>query len=298
MDFVPVIVGNPRRKTTRLVLSLVLCLLACLPLAAQDRPLRTTDAEILPPGTLRVQVGFDFLQDVSFPLTGLSGDLTSVGVIGMRLGVGKMVEVQLEGAVQNFLSVKNQGTSFVPVVSLRGTNSTRDTGDFSALTKVRIFSETDRRPSLAMRFGFKMPNSKQNHGIGTNSTDVFAVLILQKHFGKLNLFGNAGLAILQATNTRFKQNDVLLYGAAFAYPLHPRVNLVGEVAGRQATRKITVDLIGTESRSQARLGAQIFAGGFQWDVAGIVGLYKNDPRSGFTFGVSKDIHIFDYGKVK
>src|SRR5712692_6511149 len=297
MDFFQVIVGNPVRNPSRLIPALILCLLACLPLGAQNRPLRTTDAEILPPGTLRVQVGFDFLQDVEFPLTGLSGDLTSVGVIGMRMGVGKMVEVQLEGAVQNFLSVKKQGTSFVPV-SLASTNSAHDVGDFSLLTKVRIFGETDHRPSIAMRFGFKMPNSKQNRGIGTNSTDVFAIFIPQKHFGKLNVFGNAGVAILQASNTKFSQNDVIIYGGAFAFPLHPRLKVVGEVAGRQSTRKITADLTGTESRSQARFGLQIFSGGFQWDLAGIAGLTKTDARSGFTFGISKDIHLFDYGKVQ
>jgi len=149
-----------------------------------------------------------------------------------------------------------------------------------------------------MRFGFKMPNSKQNRGIGTNSTDVFAAFILQKHFGRLDIFGNVGLAILQASNTKFSQNDVIIYGGAFAFPLHPRLKVVGEVAGRQSTRKINADLTGTESRSQARFGLQIFTGGFQWDLAGIAGLTKTDARSGFTFGISKDIHLFDYGKVQ
>ncbi len=283
-------------RLRRLVFPFLLCLFASVPLAAQNRPLRTVDAETVPPGTLRAQVGFDFLQDVDFPLSGLSGDLTSVGVIGLRLGVGKMIEVQLEGAVQNFLDIK-PGASFVPL-ELAGQRSAHDVGDFSLLTKIRIFGETDHRPSLAMRFGFKMPNSKQNNGIGTNSTDVFALFILQKHFGRLNVFSNLGIAILQATNTQFKQNDVLLFGGAFTYPLHRRVNLVGEVAGRKSTRKISVELAGTESHSQARLGFQILAGGFMWDVAGIAGISKDDPRSGFTFGLSKDIKLFDYGKVR
>ena len=239
---------------------------------------------------MRAQVGFDFLQDIDFPLSGLSGDLTSVGVVDLRLGVGKMVEVQLQGAVQHFLDVKKQGASFVSL-------STHDTGDFSLITKVRIFPETGRRPALAMRFGFKMPNSNQARGIGTNSTDAFAAFILQKHFGKLNLFGNLGLAILQSPNAKFSQNDVLIYGGAFTYPLHRRFNVAGEVVGRHSTRTINKDLTGTESRSQARFGFQIFAGGFQWDVAGIAGLTKNDASTGFTFGVSKDIHLFDYGKV-
>ncbi len=286
------------RTVHRLLLLLAAVFFVCVPLSAQDRPLRTADAEILPPGTMRVQAGFDFLQDAAFPLSGLSGDLTSVGVLNLRLGIGKLVEVQLEGAAQNFLDVKKQGASFVPVLKLTGPRSTHDTGDFSLITKVRIFGETDRRPALALRFGYQMPSSNQARGIGTNSTDVFFTLILQKHLHNFNLFGNLGLAILQAPNAKFSQNDLLLFGAAVVYPLHPRVNLVGEVAGRHSTRKIDESLLGTESNSQARFGAQILAGGFQWDVAGIAGLTKNDPRSGFTFGLRKDIHLFDYGKIK
>lgn len=279
---------------------LLLCLLCVLlpsGLSAQNRPLRSADAEVVPPGTLRVQVGFDFLQDVDFPLSGLSGDLTSVGVVDLRMGVGKMVEVELQGAAQHFLDVKKQGASFVPL-NLTGANSTRDVGDFSLITKIRIFPESGHRPSLAMRFGFTMPNSNQARGIGTNTTDVFAVFILQKHFGKLNVFGNLGLAILQSPNALFSQNDVLLYGGAFGYPLHRRLNVVGEVAGRHSTRSINAGLVGTESRSQARFGFQVLAGGFQWDLAGIAGLTKVDAHTGFTFGVSKDIRLFDYGKIQ
>ncbi len=282
----------------RFAWSLAAVLGAVIVASAQDRPLRTADTATVPPGTLRTEVGFDFLQDVDFPLSGLSGDLTSVGVLNLRMGVGKLVEVQLEGAIRNFLDVKQRGASFVPVLQLSGTNSTHDSGDFALSTKIRLLPESGPRPSFAVRFGFIMPNSNQARGIGTNTTNVFAVLVLGKHFGKLNVFGNAGVEILQAPNAKFSQNDVLRYGLAFTYPIHTRVNLVGEVAGRYSTRTIDVDLIGTESRSQARLGFQILAGGFQWDLAGIAGLHANDPRSGLTFGVSKDIRLFDYGRIR
>ena len=264
----------------------------CLPLHAQNRPLRTADAEIVPPGTMRAQVGFDFLQDVDFPLSGLSGDLTSVAVINIRSGVGKIIEIQMYGAAQQFLDIKKRGASFVPL-NLTGSRSTRDTGDFTFATKIRVLAEAARRPALAFRFGYQMPNSNQSRGIGTNTTNIFAEVIAQKHFGRLNVFGNVGLIILTAPNALYTQNDVISYGAAFTYPLHQRVNLVGEVAGRHSTRKIDVNLIGTESRSQARLGVQIFAGGFWWDFAGIAGLTSRDPRSGFTFGISKDIRLFE-----
>jgi hypothetical protein len=265
---------------------------------AQDRPLRTADAETVSSGTLRAEIGFDFLQDVGFPLSGLRGDETSVGVVDLRMGVGKIAEIEVAGSVQNFLDVKSQGVSFVPNLELTGVNSTHDTGDFSLATKIRILKNEGKRPGLAFKFGFIMPNSNQARGIGTNTTNVFALMALEEQIKKLSVFGNLGVEILQAPNALFTQNDVLIYGGAFKYPIFRRVNLVGEVNGLYSSRSINDALIGTQSSGQARLGLQIFAGGFTWDVAGIRGINKYDPSSGFTFGVSKDFHIFDYNKIE
>lgn len=269
----------------------------CSTARAQDRPLRTADTETVPAGTLRAEIGFDFLQDVGFPLSGLRGDETSVGVIDLRMGVGKIAEIEVEGAIQNFLDVKAQGTSFVPNLSLTGVNSTHDTGDFTLATKIRLLKNEGLRPGLAFKFGFVMPNSNQARGIGTNTTNVFAMIALQEQIRKLSVFGNLGLEILQAPNALFTQNDVLIYGGAFKYPIHRRVNLVGEVNGLYSSRSVNDALIGTQSMGQARLGLQIMAGGFTWDLAGIRGLNKYDARSGFTFGISKDFHLFDYNKM-
>jgi len=265
---------------------------------AQDRPLRTTDVETVPPGDLRVEVGFDFLQDVGFPLSGLRGDETSVGVINLRMGISKIAEIQVEGAIQNFLDVKSRGASFVPDLSLTGVNSTHDTGDFALSTKIRIIKPSDKKPGLAFRFGFIMPNSDQARGIGTNTTNVFAMIALEEQLQKLTLMGDVGIEILQAPNALFTQNDVLMYGAGFSYPIHKRVNVVGEVNGLYSSRNINTSLIGTQSTGQARLGLQISVGGFTWDLAGIRGLNKYDARSGFTFGVTKEFHLFDYNRLQ
>ena len=272
------------------VLSALLFLL-CLPAFAQDRPLVTPDAEVVPTGTLRAEAGFDFLQDVNFPASGLSGDLTSLGNIEMRMGVGRIVEVDLEGVVQNFLDVKKQVPSMI-MLHLTGADSTHDVGDFALYTKILLVSEQKHRPAFAFRFGFQMPNSDQARGIGLNTTNVFASFIVQKHFGKLNTWGEAGIGILQSPLANFSQNDVLIYGGAFTYPLFERVSLAGEVNGRYNDRKIDTGLLGTESRSQARFGVQVFVGGFQWDVAGIAGLTRRDASTGFTLGVSRDIKLF------
>ena len=284
-----------RRAVFVLILIFATC---CLCATAQDLPLRTTDADTIPAGTLRTQIGFDFLQDVTFPLSGLGGDETSVGVVNVRMGISKIAEIQIQGAIQNFLDVKAQGTTFVPNLELTGTNSTHDVGDFSLATKVRIFRQEGKRPGLAFKFGFVMPNSNQARGIGTNTTNVFALLAIQEQISKLTVFGNIGLEILQSPNALFSQNDVLMYGGAFRFPLHRRVDLVGEVNGLYSYRTINDSLLGTQSSGQARLGLQIFAGGLAWDIAGIRGINKFDPSSGFTFGVSKDFKLFDYNRIQ
>ncbi len=270
---------------------------AAAPVSAQDRPLQTAGADTLPPGMVRAQIGFDFLQNANFPLSGLTGDLTNIGVINVRMGVGRIVEIQIQGMVQQFMSIKSQGGSFVPL-SLPGTNSTHDVGDFSMWTKVRFFTEEGRRPSLAFRFGFMMPNSNATRGLGNNASNVFAEAIIEKHFGRLAVFGDLGMGIITSPNALFSQNDEILYGVGFRYVVNKRFAVVGEVAGRQSVRPVTPALAGTESRGQARLGVQITAGGLVWDFAGIGGLTKNDPRTGFTFGVSKDFPLFDWSKVQ
>ena len=281
-------------RATRWPACLFLALAALLvarPAYSQDRPLQTPDTQIVPPGTLRASVGFDFLNDINYPASGLTGDQTNVGNLDLRLGVGRIVEVELEGVVQSFLDVKQQVPSLV-MLHLTGENSTRDVGDFSLYTKILLVGESRHRPAFAFRFGFQMPNSDQARGIGLNTTNVFASFIMQKHFGRLSTWGEAGIGIYQSPGALFSQNDLLIYGGAFTYPLSHRVTLAGEVNGRYNDRKINSALIGTESRSQARLGVQIFAGGFQWDVAGIAGLTTRDASSGFTFGVTRDIKLF------
>jgi hypothetical protein len=279
-----------------LALPLVLLSIATTTARAQDRPLQTADAEVIAPGSIRAQVGFDFLQDANFPLSGLNGDLTNVGVVNIRMGVGRIVEVQIQGMIQEFLSIKSQGASFV-ALNLPSANSTNDIGDFSMWTKIHLLDEGDRRPSLALRFGYGMPNSNQTRGLGPNTSNIFGEAILEKHFHKLAVFGDLGLGILNSPNALYSQNDEILYGAAFRYPINRRFTILGEVAGRQSTRTIVPALVGTESHGQARLGLQIFLSGLVWDFAGVGGLTKNDPRVGFTFGVSRDFQLFNWNKI-
>jgi hypothetical protein len=264
-------------------------LAACAGGRAQQRPLITEDVDIIPPGTVRLQVGIDFAQGAKFPASGLTGDLTRVGVVGVNVGLSPNVEFQVEGVLQNFLSVRTASPA-PPIPRAFTGNSTNDFGDFRLSTKIKLRAETRRGPSLGFKFGVDLPNSNQGRGIGVNQTNAFGLILVGKKFGddaRLNTFGNLGIGILTAPTLLFTQNDVLLYGVGGIYRLNDRVNLAGEVNGRQSTRRGRAPF-GTESQSEARLGLQVKASGLRFDFAGTKGLTTFSPRSGVTFGVTYD----------
>src|SRR3954469_2581763 len=121
--------------------------------SAQQRPLITEDVEIIPPGSLRIETGLDFMQGAKFPVSGITGDLTRVGVIGVTIGMGPNVEFQIEGVAQNFVSINSRGASAIPLDLVPGANSTNGTGDFTIAAKFKLRNETRRGPSLGFRFG-------------------------------------------------------------------------------------------------------------------------------------------------
>jgi hypothetical protein len=270
---------------------LILLLLSAASAGAQQRPLLTEDVDIIPPGSLRIEAGIDFMQNAKFPLSGLTGDLTRVGVIGINVGLAPNVEFQIDGVAQNVLSVNSQTLPSPIILGFTpGTNSTNDVGDFTLSTKIKLRTETARGPSLGFRFGMQLPNSNQGRGIGVNQINAFGTILVGKKFGRdgrVNTFGNLGLGILTAPIERFTQNDVLLYGFASIIRLTKNINFAGEINGRANTRSGRAPL-GTESQAEARLGLQVKASGLRFDFAGIAGLTDFSPRSGVTFGVTYD----------
>jgi len=273
--------------------SVAVSLLCVFTLAAvvrgQQRPLITEDVDIIPPGSMRLEAGIDFVQKARFPVSGLTGDLTRAGVIGINIGLAPNVEVQIEGVAQNFLSINSQGPSAIQL-ALPSANSTNGVGDFTLWTKIKLRNETAHWPSLGFRFGVQLPNSNQARGIGLNQTNAYGQILVGKKFGhngRVNTFGNLGIGILSAPTALFTQNDVLTYGLAGIVRFNRQFSLAGEVNGRANTRPGSGPL-GTESQGEARLGMQIRASGLRFDFAGIKGLTSFSPHSGITVGVTYD----------
>src|SRR5260370_34871950 len=114
---------NSSSKTIfRLAFALAFGLNFSLGAYAQQRPLITEDVDIIPPGSLRIEAGIDFLQNAKFPVSGLTGDLTRAGVIGISIGLAPNVEVQVEGVAQNVLSSNSRGPSAIQLEFKPGPN--------------------------------------------------------------------------------------------------------------------------------------------------------------------------------
>jgi len=257
---------------------------------AQQRPLITDDVDITPPGTINISAGVDFLQNVRFPLSGLSGDLTRVGDLRIRTGFASNVEFQIQGSLQNFLAINTAGVSAIPL-NVHG-NSTHDFDDFTITAKLKLKNESKALPAVGMTLGFQMPNTDQAKGIGSNEINIFTKFLVQKHFGRkagkdarANIYGNLGLEIMTAPVNLFTQNDVMLYGLAGIFRVNDHINIASEVNGRVSTRTRSTPL-GTESLGQFRIGTQIKASGLRFDTAGVFGFTKFSPRTGITFGVT------------
>src|SRR5215468_4590619 len=136
-----------------------------LPALAQQRPLVTEDVEPVKPGNVRFEAGFDFLRDKDYPVSGVNGDLTRLGVVSLTFGLAPNIEVETGGVIQNFLSINRQyRPSAIPLNLSQAAKSTHDTGDFYLATKIKLRNETHRAPSLGFRFGAQLPNSNQSRG--------------------------------------------------------------------------------------------------------------------------------------
>jgi hypothetical protein len=279
------------RGAFRSLFALLLLAVAGSIAMGQQRPLLTEDVDVVKPGVVRIETGFAFLQNQQFPLSGLKGNVTQLADSRLSFGLSPMVEFQIEWTARDLLSIKSRQPS--PLALKPGLlNSTSDVGDARLWMKIKMRNETAAAPSLGFRFGVQLPNSDQSRGIGTNTTNFYGMVTAGKRFmnEKLNVFGNIGLGILTAPLSSFSQNDVLLYGVAGIYNVSDNLNLLGEVNGVHSTRKNTP--LGTEGISEARIGAQINALGLRWDAAGIFGVSKFAPKTGFSLGITYDWDAF------
>lgn len=255
--------------------------------AAQQRPLKTDDAELLETGRVRVQLGVEFLQGQRYSLSGLRGDLTRLGVASIHMGVGEYAEFQISGVAQDVLSVSSRTDQPAIPPTFEG-NSTNDFGNLILGTKLKLVGEKKHRPAMAFKFAVELPNAKHDSGLGTDQTEFYSSLLFKKKLGEAQILADVGIAILGSPVLQGRQTDPLTYGVATIVPVLRGVNLVAEVSGRQGPPR----RLGNENKSQARVGIQFWTGRIRWDLASVAGLMRYDPKSGIVVGATYEFQAF------
>jgi len=239
----------------------------------------TEDPRLIATGSFITEAGFGYFRRARFPVSRLGGDQFSVLVNGLNFGLGPRAEFQINGVVQNFLRVHENGSGW-----------RNDWGDISLSTKIKIVDETPVLPVVSFRPTVVLPNTDDARGIGSNSMQFFGNILAGKNIGPSFLYGNIGLGILTDTVSVRAQQDVLAYGIAAVLPISSRISLLSEWSGLDNPREHPTP--GGEDRSQVRLGVQVRASGVRWDVGATAGLTRLDPRTGVVFGLTKEFRLW------
>jgi len=270
-------------KNALAILLFVLAL--AVPAVAQQRPLVTEDPETIGAGNILIEGGFESLQDVVYPASGLTGNLLRLPTLGVSFGFSSILELQIDGGFYDRLHI----TKIVPAplsdkLELTGEDTT-DVEDVIVATKIRVVSEGPGRPSFGIRLATKLPVASNESGLGLDTMDFSMVGLIGKTANSVRIVGNFGLGIMSDPIEGDRQNDVLLYGLSVARALNQGLEFVGEINGRFNTRDARVPP-GTETRSTIRAGLRFTHAAVRFDGGVIFGLTALDPSFGFTGGVT------------
>jgi hypothetical protein len=271
---------------------LILLAVACTrPAAAQQRPLETQDPETIGAGRVLVEGGISAAHNQVYPLSGLTGNLWQLPVLGIDIGISSRADVQLTGGPYNYLAITSrQAAPLASLVTATG-DSTHAVEDITIGAKIRLVAETERRPGFGFRFATRLPNAKHESGMGQDTIDFGASILAGKTVQSVRVAGNIGFTIMSEPLDSTKQNDVLTYGLSFARAMTPKADIVGELNGWASTRN-GVAPIGTESRGTLTFGGRFTQGPVRFDAGFFFGLHAVDPTVGFKAGFTYIFNAF------
>lgn len=276
-----------RRSIRRagVVATAALCLLAASRAEAQQRPLVTEDPQTIGAGQVLFETGVDWMQGITFPISGLRGDLVSGPTIGLSVGVGPIAEIQVDGSPYRQLRItERREAPLSAVLSLNGA-TTSAVDDFVIATKLRLLNEGRGRPAIGLRFATRLPNASNESGLGHDTTDFFASFLVGKTVARVRWVANAGVAIVGDPVVAARQEDLLTFGMSLAGRLGRGFELVSEYNGRM-NLAASSPVPGTENRGVARAGLRFSRGRVRLDAAALIGATSTDLDLGATAGLT------------
>ena len=270
----------------------VLALVFAAPAFAQQRPLVTEDPETIGSGRVLVEGGVEYDRNAQYPVSGLEGQLWRVPTLGVSVGLSSIAELQIDGGLHDRLTITDRDPAAPLASMLTATgNTTGDVEDAVVATKIRIVGEGTARPSFGVRFATRLPNANNETGLGLDTTDFYAQLLVAKTVQSVRVVGNLGLGILGDPVRGDRQNDVTMYGLSFARALTNKAEVVGEINGYWNTRS-GVPPPGTDSRGVVRFGGRYTIGSWRADAALLFGVTSRDPNVGIGAGFTYVFNAF------
>ena len=216
-------------------------------------------------------------------MSGLEGNLWKFPTLGVSIGISPIAELQIDGSPFTHLKIAKRGPAPLSSMLTVSGDSTHDVEDIVIGTKIRLLPESPRHPAFGLRFATKLPNAMNESGLGIDTTDFFASLLVAKTVESIRVVGNIGVGILGDPTNGARQNDDLTYGLSFARAATNHAEVVGELNGRVSTRRGAA-LPGTESRGLLKLGGRYTRGPVRFDAGLFFGLTTIDPTIGVTAG--------------
>jgi len=268
-------------------------LAAATPSFAQQRPLKTEDPETIGSGRMLVEAGIDYQRDVYLPVSGLRGHLFTIPDFGVSLGVSSIAEIQIDWGVYQKLNITDQvaGAPLSDMLILDG-STTDDFGDIHIGAKVKLLSETARRPAIGSWFRTRLPNAGNESGLGKDVQDFSSALTIGKTVQSVRVVANIGVTMIGKPTEAVAQDDLLIYSLSVARAISGATEVVGEFVGRANFANIVTP--GAEDRGLLRFGARYTISGARFDAGILIGLTARDPEFGVTGGFT---WVFDAFKV-
>jgi hypothetical protein len=278
-------------RISRLVYGALAIVLLARPAAAQQRPLVTEDPEPIGAGRLLIEGGIDFSENATYPASGLEGDLWRTPILGLSFGISSIAELQFDGGPYDHLSISKRRPAPLSNLLTVTDDDTHDVDDLVIGIKIRMLAESAKHPAFGLRMATRLPNAKNETGIGLDTTNFYASLLGAKTVQSIRVVGNLGFGILADPVEGNRQNDVLTYGASLARALTDRSEVVGEVNGRISTGEGD-PFPGTESRGMFNVGLRYTHGPIRFDGSVFFGLTSVDPTIGFSTGFTYVFNAF------
>jgi hypothetical protein len=277
--------------TTRLVAAVLLALMADTA-GAQQRPLVTEDPETIGAGRILLEGGIDYAHQIEFPVYGLTGNLWRVPSAGVSIGVSSIAEIQIDSGFSRLAVTRRQPAPLAFLLDFED-DHTSSVADIVVGTKVRVVPEGTHRPAFGVRMATKLPNARNQSGLGSDVTDVYFALLIGKTVRSVRVVGNIGVAIIGDPTQNAVQYDPTTFGVSVARAVAPGVEIVGEFEGRWQAYKVTPQP-GAENRSALRGGVRYTRGAVRVDAALGSGFGAIEPLVSFTAGVT---WVFDAFRV-